>query len=89
MNRSQQQGGFLMTTTVQKRGGSIGVRIPQKIAKKYGIVNGSEIQVTEDGQRIILKPVEHGFTLEELLAQCEEENFHSEYFNEPMGKEEI
>jgi len=89
MNTNKQQGVFEMTTTAQKWGGSIGVRIPQKIAQKYGVVNGSQIQVTEDGERIILKPVENDFTLEELLAQCEGENPHSEFFGEPMGKEEL
>lgn len=78
-----------MITTAQKWGDSIGVRIPQKIAEKYGVVNGSQIQITDDGEQIILKPVENEFTLEELLAQCEGENPHSEFFSEPMGKEEL
>lgn len=79
-----------MVTTAQKWGNSIGVRIPKRIAKKYGIENGSEIQVTDDGEQIILKRVENEeYTLEELLAQCEGENPHPEYFAAPMGREEI
>lgn len=86
----EQKGVFYMTTTAQKWGGSIGVRIPKRIADKYGVVNGSPIRITEDGDRIIIKPVEDNeFTLEELLAQCEGENPHSELFGEPMGREEI
>ncbi|MGG0669089.1 AbrB/MazE/SpoVT family DNA-binding domain-containing protein [Lederbergia citrisecunda] len=78
-----------MTTTAQKWGGSIGVRIPQRIAKKYGVVNGTQLEISDDGERIIIRPVENEFTLEELLAQCEGGNPHKEFFNEPAGREEI
>lgn len=78
-----------MTTKVQRWGNSLGVRIPQRLAQKYGLVNGSHVRLLEDGNRIILQPVEDEFTLEELLAQCEGENPHKEYFSEPVGKEEI
>ncbi len=78
-----------MTTTAQKWGGSIGVRIPQKIAKKYGVVNGSQIQVFDDGENIIIKPIQDEFTLDELLAQCEGNNPHQELFSDSVGKEEI
>jgi len=78
-----------MTTKAQKWGNSIGVRIPQKIAKKYGIENGTEITFEEVDGGILLKPVESKPTLEELLAQCEGENPHPEYFAIPMGREEI
>lgn len=89
MNTNSIKGVLQMTTTAQKWGGSIGIRIPQRIAKKYGVVNGSQIQVTDDGERIILNPVENEFTLEELLAQCEGENPHSEFFSEPIGREKL
>ncbi|WP_235588578.1 AbrB/MazE/SpoVT family DNA-binding domain-containing protein [Sporosarcina koreensis] len=78
-----------MTTTAQKWGGSIGVRIPQRIAKKYGVVNGTQLEISDDGERIIIRPVENEFTLEELLAQCEGGNPHQEFFSEPAGREEI
>lgn len=78
-----------MTTKVQRWGNSLGVRIPRKLTEKYGLVNGSQIRIIEDEDRIVLEPVEDEFTLEELLAKCEGENPHKEFFAEPMGKEEI
>ncbi len=78
-----------MTTTAQKWGGSIGVRIPHRIAKKYGVVNGSQLQVSDDGEKIIIRPVENEITLEELLAQCVGDNPHKEIFGDSVGKEEI
>lgn len=78
-----------MTTTAQKWGGSIGVRIPKKLAEKYGVINGTQIQVSDDGEGILIKPVENEFTLEELLAQCEGDNPHNEFFSDSVGKEEL
>lgn len=77
-----------MSTTAQKWGNSIGVRIPQKIAKKHGVVNGSVIQITENKQGILLKPITKDPTLEELMAQIPEDNQHDEIdFGKPEGDE--
>jgi len=81
--------GDSITAKIQRWGNSLGVRIPQRLTKKYDLVNGSQVQITDDERRIILKPKDDEFTLEELLAQCEGENPHSEFFAEPMGKEDI
>ncbi|QKY71383.1 AbrB/MazE/SpoVT family DNA-binding domain-containing protein [Lentibacillus sp. CBA3610] len=77
-----------MSTTAQKWGNSIGVRIPQKIAKKYNIVNGSELEISEDNQGIILKPVSKEPSLEELMAGITKENQHEEInWGKPEGNE--
>ena len=67
---------FTMITKAQKWGNSIGVRIPKKLAKKYGVVNGTEIQITENKEGIVLKPITNDPTLKELLAQVTDENRH-------------
>lgn len=87
MESNQGKEAVQLTTTAQKWGNSIGVRIPQKIAQKYGVENGSEIRVIESSEGIILKPVDADPTLEELLAQVTDENRHEEYFSKPMGRE--
>lgn len=79
---------FSMTTKAQNWGNSIGVRIPQKLAKKYGVVNGTEIQITENKEGIVLKPITNDPTLEELLAQVTDENRHEFIdFGKPEGNE--
>lgn len=78
-----------MITTAQKWDGSICVRIPQKIAKKYGVVNGTQIQVFDDGEKIIIKPIQDEFTLDELLVECEGNNPHQELFSDSVGNEEV
>jgi len=83
-------GGVHMTTTAQKWGGSIGVRIPHHMAKKYGIVNGVRIQISDDGEKIVLNPLKDKPTLEELVAKCTPENSHEEIdFGGPIGRELI
>ncbi|MCJ7841973.1 AbrB/MazE/SpoVT family DNA-binding domain-containing protein [Lederbergia sp. NSJ-179] len=79
---------FRMTTTAQKWGNSIGVRIPQKIAKKFGVVNGSEIEIKETKDGIVLKPLEKEISLDDLLSQITEENRHEPVdWGKPEGAE--
>lgn len=81
------KGDLCMTTTIHKWGNSLGVRIPQSIAKKYGVNNGSQVQLRDDGQRIIIEPIKDEPTLEELLSQCTPDKRHNEIDFGRVGKE--
>lgn len=77
-----------MSTIVQKWGNSLGIRIPQKIAKECGLSHGSkvDIQIIED--KIIIKPTEPIPKLEELMARITPENQHDEVdFGKAEGEE--
>lgn len=79
-----------MSTTAQKWGNSIGVRIPSAIAKQYKVEEGSriEIQAVEGG--IMLKPVTDKPTLEDLIEKCTPENSHENIdFGGASGRELI
>ncbi|MFZ3580381.1 AbrB/MazE/SpoVT family DNA-binding domain-containing protein [Virgibacillus sp. DJP39] len=78
MSINNNKGVFSMTTKVQKWGNSLGVRIPQKVAERFGVVNGSELELCVEERGILLKPVIKDPTLEELLAQITEDNRHDE-----------
>lgn len=88
-NRKENKGELFMTTTIQKWGNSLGVRIPQSIAKKHNVMNGSQVRLSEDGKRIIIEPVKDEPTLDELLARCVGDNPHDEFFSDSVGREEI
>lgn len=89
MNENR-MGGLHVTTTAQKWGGSTGIRIPQHIAKKYGIVPGTKVQVSDDGEKVVLIPIKDKPTLEELVAKCTPENSHEEIdFGGATGRELI
>ncbi len=72
------EGVIHVTTTVQKWGNSLAVRIPTRIAEAISIEQGSEIELSVENQVITLKPKKKKPTLEELLAQVTPENRHVE-----------
>ena len=65
-----------MSTTAQKWGNSLGIRLPKSLAEKHGVVNGSQIEFHENKEEILIKPVEKNLSLEEMLAQITDENRH-------------
>ncbi|WP_106495182.1 AbrB/MazE/SpoVT family DNA-binding domain-containing protein [Lentibacillus sp. Marseille-P4043] len=88
METNNHSGVYKMTVTAQKWGNSIGIRIPFRLADKYGIVKGTELDIRDTKNGIELTPKEKP-TLDDLLAQCDGENPYEEFFSEPIGKEEL
>lgn len=77
---NNRKGVLSMTTTAQKWGGSIGVRIPKRLADKYGVDNGSQIKITEtkDEKGIVIMPITDKPTLNDLLEMCNPQDRHEE-----------
>jgi antitoxin MazE len=67
-----------MTTQVGKWGNSLAVRIPLPYAKDLGLEEGQELDVSLADGGLLLRPVHHGYTLEELVAGITPENVHGE-----------
>ncbi|MDF2921166.1 MAG: growth regulator [Paenibacillaceae bacterium] len=66
-----------MSTTIQKWGNSLGIRIPSQIAERIAVGQGSEVDlVVGDDHTLIIIPKKKKPTLEELLTQCKPENRH-------------
>ena len=78
-----------MTTTVQKWGNSLAVRIPSVVAEKIKIEQGSEIEmiVTLEGDGVTLLPKKRKPTLAELLSKITPENRHDYIDFGTVGKE--
>ena len=76
-----------MTTTVQKWGNSLAIRIPAGVAEQIDIQQGSEMEMTVGLQGITLIPKKRKPTLEELLSKCTPENRHAEIDFGVIGKE--
>lgn len=73
---------------VQKWGNSLGIRIPGPFAEQLNIIEGSEIELQLLDGQIVLRPIRHKPTLEELLAGITPENRHDEInFGKPEGNE--
>jgi len=65
-----------MKIHIRQWGNSIGVRIPQHLAKEAGLVDGTELEMNVVDHKIVLsKP---HLTLNELLGKITPENIHGE-----------
>ena len=77
-----------MLTKVQKWGNSLAIRIPRGFAEQLMIQQGSEVDLSLDGDRLVIRPRRRELSLSELLAQVTDENIHAEVATgEPTGRE--
>jgi len=76
-----------MEAVVQKWGNSLGIRIPNLIVRELSLKNGSLVDINENGNEIIIKPVQK-YKLAEMLDEINEQNLHEEInWGKPVGKE--
>jgi len=78
-------------TRIQKWGNSQGVRVPTRLMRAARIEVGDEVDVTVDGERIILEPsrrVRGKYRLADLVAQMPEDYQPEEVdWGPPVGGE--
>ena len=76
-----------MEATVQKWGNSLGIRIPNLIVRELSLKNGSVVDINDNGNEIIIKPIKKS-RLSELLEKISDENIHKEVETTgPVGNE--
>lgn len=78
-----------MVTTVAKWGNSLAIRIPQHIVQEIQLAEGTEVDlVVIDGNLTIKPKSRKRYSLEELVADIQPENLHSEVESgDSMGNE--
>ena len=75
----------IMNTTVAQWGNSLALRIPKIFADQIGLTKDSEVELTVEKDRIVVKK---SCALKELLSQITPENRHPETdIGSPVGKE--
>ena len=81
----------MVLTRIQKWGNSQGVRVPSKLMKAARIEVGDEVDVTVDGERLILEPsrrIRGKYRLEDLVARLPEDYQPEEVdWGPPVGRE--
>ncbi|KAB2953109.1 AbrB/MazE/SpoVT family DNA-binding domain-containing protein [Heliorestis acidaminivorans] len=80
------------TTTVQKWGNSLAVRIPRDVADRIEIKQGTELELTVfDDKELILVPIKRRkkYSLEELVSKITPENRHNYIDSDREGRELI
>ena len=76
-----------MEAVVKKWGNSLGIRIPNAIARNLSLKDGSCIDILDRGKEIVIKPLKK-YRLSEMLETINEENLHKEIdTGKPVGKE--
>lgn len=77
-----------MKIQIQKWGNSLALRIPKSFAVETKIEQGTTVDVSLEGDGIVLRPTREELTLEDLLAKVTDENRHGEIdFGKPKGRE--
>ena len=78
-----------MTTTVQKWGNSLAVRIPRSVAHDTHLASGSEVDLRLRGGAILIVPTRRTkYRLEDILKGISKRNLHGEVATGPaMGSE--
>ncbi|OGR96715.1 MAG: hypothetical protein A2V88_01700 [Elusimicrobia bacterium RBG_16_66_12] len=78
-----------MTTTVQKWGNSLALRIPSSVAKDVHLHRGSEVDVAIVEGALVVKPKgRRKLSLNRLLRGVTKANLHKESdWGRPQGKE--
>jgi antitoxin MazE len=76
-----------MEAVVKKWGNSLGIRIPNLIVRELSLKDGSQLDINNNGNEIIVRPLKKN-RLSEMLAKINDENLHSEIETSgPVGKE--
>lgn len=68
-----------MVTKILKWGNSLGLRIPKSFAKEAGVEEGSAVDISLDGDRIVIRPARPTrYQLSNLVSEIREDNIHEE-----------
>jgi len=76
-----------MEAVVKKWGNSLGIRIPNIVARQLSLKDGSYINIEDKGKKILITPIKKN-RLSEMLSKINEQNLHEEIeTGGPVGKE--
>jgi len=80
-----------MSSTVQKWGNSLGIRVPKAVAEQVNLANGTQIEFDTTGGVLTIRPKRRRrkkYKLSELLAKVKGPSPHREWINDPpVGRE--
>lgn len=78
-----------MVTRIRRWGNSLGLRIPKSFAKDAGVEEGSPVDISIEGDRLVIQPVRPArYELADLVSQIRKDNLHEEIpTGGPVGRE--
>ena len=77
-----------METKLGRWGNSLALRIPSAFAREARLAEGALVELTVAEGRLVVKPIQHKYSLEQLAAAITPENRHLETdWGDPVGNE--
>ena len=77
-----------MVTQIAKWGHSLAVRIPKPFAREARLEEGTEVDITVSGGRLVISPRERQYDFDRLVRRITPENRHDETdWGEAVGRE--
>jgi antitoxin MazE len=77
-----------MRVALRKWGNSLAVRLPVTAARAMAVTDGSEVELVLEGKQLVIRRVDPGTSLTELLERVTPENMHGEVSTgTPRGRE--
>lgn len=67
-----------MVTTIQRWGNSLAIRIPKAFAAQAQLDENSDVEISIEGNRIVVSPARREWTLHELVKSIKPSNTHGE-----------
>ncbi len=67
-----------MHTKIQKWGNSLGLRIPKAFAEEAHFEAGATVDISLDGDALVVRAVRAPYGLADLVSEVREENLHYE-----------
>ena len=77
-----------MVTSIQRWGNSLAIRIPKAFAAQAQLSENSDVDISLDGDRIVVTPARRQWTLRQLVERITPTNRHREIrWGDRTGKE--
>lgn len=78
-----------MKKEIKKWGNSLALRLPKNLADKLNLSDGSQIELIQEGEKLIIEKKQHNYDLDSMVEGINEENRHNVKLQNttPKGKE--
>ena len=79
-----------MQVQIAKWGNSLGVRVPKDVAARVGLTEGARVEITAEGDKIVISVARPVYRLEELLVGMTPETMHEAFdWGSDVGREAV
>jgi antitoxin MazE len=79
-----------MQVQIARWGNSLGLRVPKEVAARVGLKEGARVELTAEGDKIVISVARPVYTLGELLLDMTPEAMHEAFdWGPDVGREDV